>query len=519
MNTLILIAALLTAEPVAAEKLHTEVDAVGWAFAALTSYPEADRPFVRFVYLPPWADPEWIGLVDYAMNSALSQSPILQRGDRHAGGWLLGYNLARFAPDPVQLARLVGVYDSLAVREYRLHIPDVNVAGDGGQSAFLAPHLQAALAVHVADKDKSQRVDVLVARLTDSPGAIYPADFLLEQLLTSARGKYPELRQMDFEVPKFTPYDALLQKRGFFFTASKELRGEKGALLLTSGVTGKSRVVLTTFGLASRLPMAVTFDFRDSKIRPDQQFIRNLIEFEPQSDAAEAFLPMPNGLIEFVLADAEGNITRVAPPDVAADFTKPDGHTKELEMGMSCILCHASENGYKTASNDMEFLLGSDADYFGDEITVNGKALTRDEAVALVVSRYGERIDEPDGVLGRARRDLIRAVDQVTDYEIAADGPTSVQQLGTKLKAVYHDYRYRLIDADRACLELGVRVAPGTGKAMLRQLVPPAAAGEQEDVLIPLLRNGASIKRDDFAAIYGEMARRAVETRATLFKE
>lgn len=519
MNAFILIAALLVADPVKPEKLHTEVDAVGWAFQALTSYSEADRPFMRFVYLPPWADPEWIGLLDYAVNSACSQTPLLIKGDRHAGGWLIGYNLARLAPDPAQLARLVSMWDSLAVREYRLHIPDVNVAGDAGQSAFLAPHLQAALAVHVGDKDKSQRVDVLVAQLTESPGAIYPADFLLEQLLTSARGKYPEFRQIDFEVAKFTPYDALLQKRGFFFEHSKELRGEKGALLLTSGVTGKSRVVLTTFGLASRLPMAVTFDFKDSKIRPDQQFIRNLIEFEPQSDAAEAFLPMSNGLIEFVLADAAGNITRVAPPDVAADFTKPDGHTKELEMGMSCIICHAAEDGYKTARNDMEFLLGADADYFGDELTLNGKLLTREEAVAIVANRYGERIDEPDGVLGRARRDLIRAVDQLTDYDVEANGPSSVARVGLKMKSVYHDYRYRLIDADRACLELGVRVAPGEGKAMLRQLVPPPAAGEQEDVLIPLLRNGASIKRDDFAAIYGDLARRAVETRANLFKE
>jgi len=509
---------LLVAEPAKPEKLHTEADAVAWAFAALSSYPEADRPYMRFVYLRPWHNAETIGVVDFAINAAASHSPVLQRGDRHAGGYLLAYNLARLAPDPLVREQLVATWDSLSPRDAVFHVPAANIIDDG-RSAFLAPHLQAALAVHASDSDKSQRVDVLVAQLTESPGAIYPADFLVEQLLTSARGKYPEFRQMAFTVADGTPFGQRLFRAGFFRSESRDRFGEKGAMLLTSGVTGKARVVLTSYGVASRLPLAVTFDFRDAKTRPDQQFVRNLVNFEPLSDASEAFVPMPNGLVEYVLADAKGNLQRVAPSDVVADSTKPDGHTKELEMGMSCVLCHAVDHGYRTARNDMELLLGSDVDYFGDEFTVSGRVLTRAEAVALVASRYGERIDEPDGVLGRARRDFIRAIDALTDYEVTVDGPTSVQQLGLKLKSIYHDYRYRLIDAERACIELGVRVSPEQAAATLRQLVPPPTNGGQEDIVIALLRNGASIKRDDFDAIYAEMARRAVDNRVLIFKE
>lgn len=513
MNALILAAALLAADPAKPAKLEllpTEADAVGWAFSALVTYPETEQSYVRFVWLPPHADPEWIGLVDFAVNSACSQTTTLVRGDRHAGGWLLGYNLRLLAPEPKQLATLVATWDSLAARDSRFHVPAINLAGTG---AVLAPHLQTALARHATDESKSERVDVLLTQLGRSTGGIYPADFLVEQLLTSARGKYPEFRQIDFTA-KLGDH---LAKRGFFFGETKDLRGEKGAVLIASDVTGKGRSVLTAYGVASRLPVAVTFDLKDATTRPDAQFVRNLIEF--RADASEALVPMPNGLWEGLLADGQGTLQRVAPPDVVADSTKPDGHTKELEMGMSCILCHAVDNGYRTARNDLELLQGADADYFGDEIVYRGKTLTRAEAVAIVAGRYGERIDEPDGVLGRARRDYIRKVDELTDYPVTADGPTSVQQLGVKLKAVYHAYRYQRINAERACLELGVRVPADRALATLRQLVPATAAGGQEDIVIALLKNGASIKRDDFDAIYTELARRAVDTRPALVVE
>ncbi|MBL9085269.1 MAG: hypothetical protein JNK76_25915 [Planctomycetales bacterium] len=510
------------------ELLATEADAVVWAMTALLGYPEETRPFVRFVWLPPYADPEWLGVVDFAMNAACSHTRVLVRGDRHAGGWLLGYDLRKFAPGP-ELAQLVATWDGLAVDESRFHVPQVNTTAEAGAApaALLAPHLQEALARHTTDAEKNQRVDVLVTQLTSSTGGIYPADWLIEQLLTSLRGKYPEFRQMPgFEriasdaakQESGTPFQKLLARRGFFFEASRDVSGDKGALLLISGVTGKSRIVMTAYGLASRQPMAVTFDFKDARTRPDQQFVRNLISFDALADAKEAFLPLPNGLIEYVLADGAGNLQRAAPADVVADATKPDGHTKEIEMGMSCVICHGPQDGYRTARNDMELLLGSDVDFFGDAVsytTAAGveKSLTREEAVAIVAGRYGERIDEFDGVLGRARRDFIKAVGSLTGYVAKADGETAVQRLGVKLKEIYHGYRYRTIDAERACLELGVRVPAAEGLATLRKLVPPPAAGQPEDVVIGLLRNGAVIKRDDFSAVYVEMARRAIANR------
>ena len=86
-----------TSEPKQLEVKHTEVDSVGWAFDALMKYPADVQPFIRFIYLPPWADPEWLGVMDFAVNTACNQTRTLHRGDVHAGGWLLSYDLSEFA--------------------------------------------------------------------------------------------------------------------------------------------------------------------------------------------------------------------------------------------------------------------------------------------------------------------------------------------------------------------------------------------------------------------------------------
>lgn len=502
--------------PEQATWLHSEADAVGWALTALLTYKDEEQPYVRFVYLPPWADAEWIGATNVAVNLAAGHGTTLHKADVHANGHLLAYRLNVLAPDPAKLVKLLTVWDGLAADDPNFHVPSVNLDRKG---FILAPHLQEVLAKHTTDDAKSQRLDVLLTKLTKSTGAIYQADYVIEQLLTSIRGKYPEFRQYDFKPLKHTPLQALLLNRGFYFEESQKIGGDKGALLLTSEVTGKSRLIFATFGLGGRTPMFTTFDFKDERIRPDEQFIRNLIAFEPTADANEVFVPMPNGLMEFVLSDIKGNLQRVAPPNVVTDFSKPDGHTKELEMGMSCVICHMPHSGYRTAKNDMELLLGSEADFVGDDHSYKGKKLSKQQAVDLLVGRYGERLDEPDGILGRARRDFIRAIDRLTDYPVVADGENSSQRVGKKIKEIYHGYRYQKIDADRACLELGLKVPAGMGQRYLKIICPSPPVGEREDVLIPLLKNGAELKRDDFTAIRGELARRAHKARQAYLKQ
>lgn len=515
--------------PPAVELLHTEADAVGWAFDALmNAYTEADWPYIRFAYLPPWADAEWVGAVNFAVNASASHNRSLVPGRIFAGGYLIGYDLRVLAGTVSRLPELTATWDELAVREARFHIPDLNIpdAGKGSRPvAFLAPHLATALAKHATDAAQDQRIDVLVTQMTKSAGAIYPADFLIEQLLTSIRGKYPEFRQIRFTVSKGRPLDAHLLSRGFSIDNSQRVGEDLCAFIMQSNVTGKQRVVMAIYG-RSGSPCTITLDFADDSIRADEQFVRNLLEFTSLADALEIFIPLPNGLLEFVLANGDGDIQRVAPPNVVADDTKPTGHTKELEMGMSCVVCHAPADGYKPFQNDLEALLGSDTDLFGDVATIGyttrwgeKRTLTRDEALNIVNGRFAEPLDEPDGIIGRARRDYIKTVGLLTDYDVTSDGPSAVELLGLKIKEIYHGYRYATIDADRACLELGVRVPAGTGRTNLAKLLPSLPKGSQEDIVITLLKQGVAIQRDQMDAIHVELARRAIDTRPTLFEQ
>jgi hypothetical protein len=527
------------------EVVHNETDAVGWIFDALNKYPEEDRQWIRFIYIPPWGDAEWIGVADFMMNAVCSHTPQLVKGDRWAGGWLLGYNFRLLVPHYEDRLKVLKVWDDLAINDYKFHFSQINLQevvevievdqkDKTGKTVkvqqqktvkvsknqiLLSPHLREALARHVDDPEKSQRIDVLLTQMNNSAGTVYSLDFLLEQLLTSIRGKYPEFRLFDFQKKgNVTPLQALLAKRGIFFQTTQDHIGERGALLLISDVTGKSRIIFFAYGVASRQPAAITFDFLDKTIRPDVQFIRNLIEFEQLSNGSEAFLPMPNGLQEYVLADAQGNLLRVAPPDLVADHNKPPGYTHELELGMSCIICHSPQDHYLTVRNDMELLATADTDYLGDSLYYTNAAgekvlLKKEEAVAIVSARYGERVEEPDGILGRARRDYIRVIERLTDYPVTADGDSCVQLLGKKLKEIYHGYRYRRIGAQQVCMELGVRVPQDKALVVLRQLVPHPGKGQPEDIVISLLRNGAQIKRDDMDAIYNEMANRSLKNR------
>lgn len=518
--------------------LHNELNAVTWVYVALLAYEEPVRPYMRFAVLPPYADATWHDPMNVAVNLAAGHAGVLIKADLHADGWLMAWNLLDLAGgDPAKYERLKGVWDELAVRESKFHVPDitveqVKVGKDVKETkhniARLAPHLGEALARHATEPEKSQRVDALVTAITNSTGAIYPADFLLEQLLTSVRGKYPEFIQLDFKLAegdKRTPIQALLQSRGYFTENSKLGKGDRAIILIQSDVTGKTRIIWVVYGTHSELPCILTFDISDQRSRvANDQFFRNVVNFDPFTDASEIFVPKRNGLYDYILTDGKGNFQRVAPPNIVCDYTKPDGFTHELEMGMSCVACHFGNSGFNVARNDWEILLRSDFNYEFDRSYIDKagkKAIySKTELVDFLTHRYARPIYEADDLIGRAERDFVKTISSITHYEVKAPPePNAVQQVGKKIIEIYHNYRYRRIGPEQICLELGVKVAPEQAVAVLQQLVPAPPKGKPEDVMISLVRAGASIKRDDMDAIYAEMARRAVITRPTLFKE
>lgn len=544
------------------QNVTTEADVVGWAFDAALTYTPDQQPYIRFVWIPPYGDVNWIGAVDDAVNMACNQTTTSIRGKKFAGGLLLGYAFNDLVPDPEIRAKVLKQWDDLALDESKFHIPQIDqvfIEVDGPEVkdpktgkvtrpkakvkqttkvALLAPHLAQALAKYIGpDKGADKRIDVLVTQLTRSTGGIYPADFVIEQTLTSARGKYLELRQVQLKGSGGkSAIEIELAKHKFFQDDADKSNGLKGAWIKRSGVTGKERLVFSFYGSSSKIPVLVTFDHTDGFRNPSQQFIRNLIEPFQFAQAGEWFIPLANGMVECLLTNDKGDILRVAAPDVACDYTKPDGYTKELEGAMSCLICHGPFNGYRTTGNDMEYFVGADADFFGDtgyDYSTGGKHLTREQALAIVAGRLAERIDSADGILGRARRDHVRASLSVTDYRIdgsnallpqsAADIRATLGQPGQlksasqlvseKIKEIYHGYRYQDIDAQRACLELGRKVGRSVALKELREMIPTVKVGRRQDEIITLLKNGCPITRDDWDAVYPELAKTAAAKR------
>jgi hypothetical protein len=68
-----------SAEPPARQPIPP--DWVGWALTDLVQQPEADRPFIRYLASPPWGDERWVPLVNFALNSSVSQATIGGTGD------------------------------------------------------------------------------------------------------------------------------------------------------------------------------------------------------------------------------------------------------------------------------------------------------------------------------------------------------------------------------------------------------------------------------------------------------
>jgi hypothetical protein len=107
-----LLAALLCADPPARQPIPP--DWVGWALTDLVQQPEADRPFLRYLAIPPWGDEKWVPLINFALNSSVSQASTIQRADVIANGWMMRIDLRRFSPRKTTIAKTLATWDSLA---------------------------------------------------------------------------------------------------------------------------------------------------------------------------------------------------------------------------------------------------------------------------------------------------------------------------------------------------------------------------------------------------------------------
>jgi len=464
----------------------TPREATGWALGDVATLRTEDRPFARYVWIPPWGTPEWPAAINFAINTAASHAVTIQLGQPIANGWMLRYDLRRLAPQAKQLARLIETWDGLAIDDPYFHVPAAN---SKIQAAILAPHLE-------------QPEAVALTALASSGGAIYRADWLLVKMLSTLEGgRYYDFLQVDRGQPKAgTQQTEWLATLGVFERQTQQLSADQRAGLFRSAVTGKPRRLDVFYGLGRGGNLvSITHDISDDDVAAEKHPIRNLLNI---ADVAhEIIVERPNGLHAFALTNGKGEFVDSAPDNVASDSTIPAPHTRRLQPAISCIRCHGPTDGWQPFSNDVQTILRSGLDVFTD---LADKENTREQIIDRLAGLYAGDLDAPDGPLGRARRNYLAAVFRITGGpRVGQDDAGKLSVVGSVSAlcgAIYQQQRYDLVTPARAALELGWQ------DATLADALGPVDSLSAVDPVVGSLLAGVSVNRSDWESVFADAA-------------
>lgn len=466
-------------------RLPTPADATGWALADLLQVPEHDRPFSRYIWIPPWGNDRWVAALNFTVNTAASHATTIQSPAVVANGWMLRYDLRRLAPDPVRQAKLIATWDGLAVRDPYFHVPAINTKL---KAAVIAPHLDEAQAV-------------LVANLSLSTGSIYRADwFLVQALSTIDGGAYYDFRQVVRKPDKGTALGQWLSEHGVFTGTTAAVGGERRAAMFRSNVAGfKPRRVDVLPSLIGGI-CAITLDVFDGPIGADSHPIRSLLDV--RFDGSEIIAAQPNGLHDFLLADSKGNVVDEAPPELVSDHTVPAPFSSRLQPAISCIRCHGEDksDGWQPVRNDVEKLLSGRLNVFADV----SKNLTAEQVADKLAGLYALPIDSADSQLGRARRDYSAAVYR-SAMGIKFEEQSIVNGVSKMVSDIYAGNRWEPVTPEVAARELGIVVAKDE-QAPLDLALGSVEENASVDPVLGFLRLGVPVGRDDWESVYADAA-------------
>jgi len=459
------------------QDLTTPSQATDWALADQMNLPELDRPWHRYLWIPPWDKTDTsLAAASFALNTAASHAGILVQPRVMANGWMLAVDLRRMAPRIEQLALLVETWDGLAVREPYFHVFQET---EDKRVAVLAPHIKETHAK-------------LLAELNVSPALVYRLDWFLSQLLDSA---YYDFMQFGDNL------ESVLTTVGVDEVLAQRINGDQRVAIFSSNVTGKPRRVDRIQGAAGRFNTSavwITRDLFDEQAAIASHPIYNLLAFE--EDGSEIIFERPNGMHGFVLVNSAGKLVREAPPNLVSDHTIPAPHTRRLRPAISCIRCHGDQEGLQSVSNDVRTLLSVGAidvlNDFGNAKTSREELL--DRLAGLYAGDFTRRIK-----LGRDDYSLATRI--ATAITTRPEGLT-VPEASAIVSELYGEYVYNSVDAETACRELGYN--PGDDpRTTLSQILPtlppdPQSGLTLEDPTAAALRAGISVRRIDFERIY-----------------
>lgn len=420
---------------------------------------EINRPFVRTIWNT-GGDEQYKALT-IAINTALNHSArsyvppevVAKNGTR-----LLLLDFTKFSDDVKEINRLLEVWDRLSIQDPFFH--ELFIDGNRTRVRF---------AGYLAEV--SGRFDVLFGdpRPTLRMPVAYGPWALVKMLASVDGGQYLAFRGLTPGKTKLNDY--LASRECPIPTKGVERIG------LISRVTGKARGIAyyqgsSTRPTAGRSLVFITDDIFDENNDPNSDPFHALARIRP--DGHEVFVVLPNGWIEFTLFNGDGVLVAEAPMGspkfLVSDNRVPAPFSPRLHGAISCLRCHASDDGYKPAQNEVADRLRT----FGilaNSLSKSASGLFAD--LKKIGDLYQAKQFEIDAVLQDARDGFDRRVFEVTGI----NDPHAAKLGCDHVTTVYNGHEYEWVSAALALTRAGVELPQGDPdgtKLMARLALPPS---------------------------------------------
>lgn len=493
----------LSNEP--ARKYLWPCEAVGLAYEDVLSLPEADRPHTRYIWVQnPTAESR--AVLNFTIQTAVSQSSVLVPPVFVAEGNLLRIDLRSLAPQPEQFARLAAVWESQVDPSFYFInkvVSEVieNVApykhSDG--KTYSKRRVKKAVdvktwAVHTAHGNNGAPEGLSQVTKSATP-IVAQAHFVTKALSVDNGGLY--YRFMGFDAKpandKRSDQEFILSLFGASEKQSEQLRGDERTAQWFSGVTAKPRRVDFFYGTGVRpssgLPLiSITHDPQDGDVDPKQHPMKSLLNL--QDRARELLAQRANGTIAYGIFDQNGKLVETVPDNVAKDHTIPAPHTARLQCAISCISCHGPNEAWQPCSNDVQVMLrqtvnGRRFNVFDDE---SSKADPQD-VLDRLAGLYSGNTEEPLQLAREAHERVCYKIGTAAKWK--AEPARYARTLSAEVTKQVYDYWFEPITPQKACREMGYEVSEDNAAEAFSKLVP----------LLPVNSVGVSTDDPTFATL------------------
>lgn len=482
----VMLPAQLPTKQVQVERLATPNDAIGWAIAHQATIPEADRPFYRYIWIPPWIpnqkeegeigqwnEVHYGGTMNFVLNAVVSKASLVVPVERHANNFLLAMDFRTFVPDPEEMGKAIELWDSLANDDPYFH---ATLENSGENKPLLAPHIALEHGEWLAENNAS-------------PSLVYRSDWLITKLIDE---KYYEFKGWVKEDGSLFTLDEVLAEFGINEKLAKSIQGDQRVAIAISGVTKNTRRIDRIQGAGGRFNTGsawLTWDVSRRSVNIKNNVFYNLLRFFPEG--GEAIIESTNGLHAFVIYNANRQLVREADANLVTDYTIPPGHPAVLTPAISCIRCHGDSEGLLPAPNHVKKLVESGTNILADFV-VDGAVSRKD-----IDQISGAFMGDFDRRLMLGRLDYDEATRRCTIHPTMQAG-IGIKDTSSLLSGIYGNYLFEPVTVSQACRELGYH--PGkfpveTLNAILPKMNP-------RNPTIGLLRADIPVRRQDWEQVF-----------------